>query len=404
MSRPDKPAPDDLSSLTERPVTVLLVDDQAIIGEAVRRLLAGEKDIVFHYCQDPTEAIKTAVQVRPTVILQDLVMPEIDGLTLLRFFKANEATRDIPLIVLSTKEEPKVKAEAFGLGANDYLVKLPDKIELIARIRHHSAGYINLIQRNEAYRALEESQRALSAELNEAAAYLRSLIPPPMAGPIETDWRFIPSKQLGGDIVGYHWVDDDHLAIYVIDVCGHGVGPSLLSVSVVNVLRAQTLPQTDFRQPAEVLGALSEAFDMEKQNNTYFTMWYGVYDRRERLLTYASGGHPPAILLSGSSPAEAEVHLLSTDGFVVGGLPGVAYHSGSQTVGAFGKLFVYSDGVYEIKKTDGTWWLVEEFVEFMSRPSEAGRSDIDRLVDQVRRLSGSETMEDDFTMLEVLFH
>src|SRR5712692_5026563 len=149
------------SSLTEHPVTVLLIDDQRMIGEAVRRMLVGESDIHFHYCEDPTQAIKIATEIHPTVILQDLVMPQIDGLTLVRYFRANAGTRDIPMIVLSTKEEAKVKAEAFALGANDYLVKFPDKLELIARIRYHSKGYISLLERNDAYKALEQMANQL---------------------------------------------------------------------------------------------------------------------------------------------------------------------------------------------------------------------------------------------------
>ena len=92
------------------------------------------------------------------MILQDLVMPDIDGLTLVKNFRANEATRETPMIVLSTKEEPAVKAEAFALGANDYIVKLPDRLELLARIRYHSKGYIALLQRNEAYQALRRAR------------------------------------------------------------------------------------------------------------------------------------------------------------------------------------------------------------------------------------------------------
>ncbi|MBL6751294.1 MAG: diguanylate cyclase [Nevskia sp.] len=140
---------------------VLLVDDQAMVGEAVRRALAPQPEIDFHYCSDPTRAIQIAEQIHPTVILQDLIMPGVDGLTLVRQFRANPATRDIPIIVLSTKEEPQVKSEAFAVGANDYLVKLPDNIELLARIRHHSRSYVNQLQRDEAYRALRESQQQL---------------------------------------------------------------------------------------------------------------------------------------------------------------------------------------------------------------------------------------------------
>jgi two-component system chemotaxis family response regulator WspR len=140
---------------------VLLVDDQAMIGEAVRRALAGQPEMDLHYCANPAEAVATAKGVKPTVILQDLVMPGIDGLELVRRYRADPATSLIPIIVLSTKEEPAIKSEAFKAGANDYLVKLPDRIELIARIRYHSKAYLNQLQRDEAYRALRESQRQL---------------------------------------------------------------------------------------------------------------------------------------------------------------------------------------------------------------------------------------------------
>lgn len=151
----------EMTSTEERSVMVLLVDDQAMIGEAVRRSLATEHDIDFHFCSDPHEAIAVAENLRPTVILQDLVMPGMDGLILLAEYRATPALRDVPIIVLSTKDDPLVKSTAFAAGANDYLVKLPDSIELIARLRYHSRSYIALQQRDEAYRALRESQQQL---------------------------------------------------------------------------------------------------------------------------------------------------------------------------------------------------------------------------------------------------
>jgi two-component system chemotaxis family response regulator WspR len=140
---------------------VLLVDDQLMIGEALRRILASQPALDFHYCSDPGRAIDVAKEIRPTVILQDLVMPGVNGLDLVRQYRQNPATRDIPVIVLSTKEEPTIKSEAFSAGANDYLVKLPDRLELIARIRYHSRAYLNKLQRDEAYAALRESQQSL---------------------------------------------------------------------------------------------------------------------------------------------------------------------------------------------------------------------------------------------------
>lgn len=147
--------------IAKNDVMVLLVDDQFMIGEAIRRVLAEQPDMDFHYCSDPVEALVAVRKIKPTVILQDLVMPGTDGLSLVRQYRANPATRDIPVIVLSTREDPATKSEAFAAGANDYLVKLPDNIELIARIRYHSKSFLNQVQRDQAYRALRHSQQQL---------------------------------------------------------------------------------------------------------------------------------------------------------------------------------------------------------------------------------------------------
>lgn len=141
---------------------VLLVDDQAIVAEAIRRMLADEADIEFHYCKEPASAVGKANEIRPTIILQDLVMPEVDGYTLLKFYRGNPATSGTPVIVLSSREDPKDKRQAFENGASDYLVKLPDKIELIARIRAHSNTYLLQLQRDEAYREMKKLQEQLT--------------------------------------------------------------------------------------------------------------------------------------------------------------------------------------------------------------------------------------------------
>jgi two-component system, chemotaxis family, response regulator WspR len=150
---------------------VLLVDDQPIVGETIRRMLADQPDITYHYCSDPGQALPMAGQVRPTVILQDLVMPDVDGLMLVRFFRKSPVTSSIPIIVLSSKEHALDKSRAFTEGASDYLVKIPDKIELCARIRLHSDRFLAERERDEAYRALD----ALRRKLEESNAELQRL-------------------------------------------------------------------------------------------------------------------------------------------------------------------------------------------------------------------------------------
>src|SRR5580692_4566202 len=162
MDKSNTAAIDPTLSLSSHSSMVLLVDDQAMVAEALRRVLSDKPEIDLHYCSDPIEAIKTANKIKPTVILQDWFMPSIDGRDLLHLFRSNPSTMETPIIVLSTEESPDIKSQAFEAGANDYLVKLPDKSELLARIQYHSKACLNRIQRDEAFRTLRESQQNLS--------------------------------------------------------------------------------------------------------------------------------------------------------------------------------------------------------------------------------------------------
>lgn len=166
---------------------VLLVDDQPIFGEAVRRLIAEEPDVAFEFCPEADAALDVAGAFRPTVIMQDLVMPGIEGLDMVRRFQSVSATRDVPVIVLSAKEEPAVKAEMLTNGASDYLVKLPDRVELLARLRVHSEAFSRLIERNEAFSALERSLADLEREKEKSERLLLNILPAEIAGRLKED-------------------------------------------------------------------------------------------------------------------------------------------------------------------------------------------------------------------------
>ena len=160
---------------------VLLVDDQPMIGEAVRRLLADQADMTFAFCKDASKAVATAEEFQPTVILQDLVMPDIDGLDLVGKFRSHSGTEKIPVIMLSATEEAATKAQLLEAGANDYLIKLPHHIELIARIRVHSEAYKRLLERDAAFGALERSLADLTREREKSERLLRNILPDTIA-------------------------------------------------------------------------------------------------------------------------------------------------------------------------------------------------------------------------------
>src|SRR6187549_1393358 len=106
-------------------ITILLVDDQKFVGMALGRLLATEPDLALHCCTDATTAVAEANRIGPALILQDLLLPDIDGLTLVSMYRANPATRTTPIVVLSGNDDAATRARAIEAGANDYLVKLP---------------------------------------------------------------------------------------------------------------------------------------------------------------------------------------------------------------------------------------------------------------------------------------
>src|SRR5205814_10186047 len=144
--------------------------------------------------------------------------------------------------------------------------------------------------------------------------------------------------QLAGDMFGYDWLDADHIAIYLLDVSGHGVGSALLAVSAAKLLAAQSLPNVDPRDPGPVITRLNDIFQMDRQDGKYFTIWYGVYRPADRSLAYSNAGHPPALLFTNGA-----VVPLDADGPATGMVPELPYDTRTLNVTPDGRLLVYSD-------------------------------------------------------------
>ena len=290
--------------MIEDPITVLLIDDQPMIAEAVRRMLLSEKDITFHYCSDPTQALKTAKSCQPTIILQDLVMPEMDGLVLVRFLRAqNASTKDVPLIVLSSKEDPIIKAKAFALGANDYVVKLPDAAELIARIRYHSKAYVNLLKRQEAESILQSENMRMTKELNMLKQMQQMILPRADELKAIADLDIVgymePADEVGGDYYDILYIDGI-VTIGIGDVTGHGLESGILMVMTQTAIR--TLQEIRELDPVKFLDVVNRTIfknvsRMNSQKNltlliiTYFQGKFSVSGQHEEVIVFRKGGN-----------------------------------------------------------------------------------------------------------------
>jgi sigma-B regulation protein RsbU (phosphoserine phosphatase) len=333
------------------------------------------------------------------MVLLDILMPGIDGYGVLTQMKADAQLRHIPVIMISALDELSSVVRCIEAGAEDYLPKPFNPTLLRARIGACLEKKQLRDQERKTYEALVESQKLLAKELAEAAEYVTSILPAKVTkGPITTDWRFLPSTSLGGDAFGHHWIDDDHLACYLLDVCGHGVGAALLSISAINVIRSQSLPNTDFRRPSQVLAALNTAFPMEAQNDMYFTIWYGVYRRSTRQITHGSAGHNPAVMVAPGG----RVTSLASKGPIIGMIEGMEYEEEAAPVPVGGRVFLFSDGTFELLKTDGSRMDYDEFEAHLGTPS-AQRGDLDATIAWARDVQGGKPFDDDFSILWLAF-
>lgn len=413
LSRNESPAPKviDESDLESDPASddssapvqgrILVVDDSAENCETIERRLQRQGHSTAN-AGDGDEALRMLSDQPFDLVLLDVMMPVRDGYSTLEEMKADEKLRHVPVIMISALDEMESVVRCIEAGAEDYLPKPVNTTLLRARIGASLEKKHFRDQEQEYLHTIERTQRRLSEELHEAGNYVQSIFPAPTTEPFQIDWKYAPSMELGGDAFGYHWIDDDYFAVYLLDVCGHGVGASLLSVSAINVLRSGSLPETDFREPGAVLAGLNEAFPMEEQNNMYFTIWYGVYHRPSRILRHASGGHPPSLLMLPEHDATAPLQELRSPGMLIGAVPGMVYASQECEIAPGSRLFVLCDGTYEIKRPDGSMIDFEEFTAFMAEHG-AEPNGLEKLLSWVKELRGGQPLEDDFSIVRVKF-
>ena len=144
--------------------SVLLIDDESFAQDIIAHGLKGCANHQLMYESSPERAVEVARQVDATVVLVDLRMPGgLDGFDVIARLRAHPDTEDIPVILLSSEDDPDIKAKAFAVGASDYMVKWPDPRELVARVRHHSGACIARRERDQAFASLRRSQEQLAA-------------------------------------------------------------------------------------------------------------------------------------------------------------------------------------------------------------------------------------------------
>ena len=353
--------------------TILIVDDQESNARLLKDILEREGYMIC-LARDGQEGVEAARNVLPDLILLDILMPKKDGFQVCTELRQDPGIDPVPIIFLSGKTDPVMIVKGLDAGGNDYIAKPFNKSEVLARIRTQLKTYQLRQRLNAANADLKRKQHRIDEDLQAAEIIQRSLLP--LQHP-EIDfgilsWSFAPCEKVGGDIFNFFQLDEEHWALYMLDVSGHGVPSSMISVSVSQLLHPQTgllikksTSEAPFYQlvpPSELLSELDRLYPFERFGK-FFTMSYVICNCRSGELSYSSAGHPPPVILR----QDGEREILDKGGPIIG-LGGVLpYEEGRSRLGPGDRLYLYTDGIFEkryqqdgVTEIDGLYTLLAQ--------------------------------------------
>jgi phosphoserine phosphatase RsbU/P len=360
----------------DHPTHILLIGNRTITSQ-IQLLIADENDISLNSCEIDNLTYQMNNAPMPTIIL--LVLDEYNfSYDLITIIRDNSYHKDIPIVILSAKDIPWERTRSFKLGANDFMIMFPEKAEFLSRIRYHSGAYSRLLEKRD--------------DLQRAERYIKSILPVYLERDkgISTEWILIPCVELSGDCLGYCWLDDNNFSFFLMDVCGHGLRSCFLALTILNVIRAQTLPRVSFLAPEQVLSALNKGFPAKDHDDMHFTIWYGVYNRQNHTLKYSNAGHSSFPLLF-EHTSKRMVSLNECDPPI--GLLDTEYSCHCKTIENPTSIYLFSDSYDRIASTD-------DVHAFIASKLDTG-NELDLLYGYLLQLSGEKGLEDDFTCLKL---
>lgn len=385
---------------------ILTVDDLEDNRDLMACIL-GEMGYEVEGAGDGQEAVQKAFTFEPDLILLDVLMPKLNGYEVCEILKNDPRTNDIPVIFLSAMGGPQDKIRGLEIGGVDYITKPFDRQEVLARvavqlkIRRLSKEIL------EANRNLQEKQRRLDEDLRVAAGIQQTLLPQklPVMDEFAIAWKFLPSDVIGGDIFNIYRLDGQTLALYMIDVSGHGVPSALITVSVSQALqphddgilkkRTGKPPYYRIQRPQKVLNFLAKEYPLERFGKI-FTVVYAILDIQKGQLIYSSAGHPPPVLLH----PDGGLELLEKGGPIIGLNAKIPFAEEQIRLRLGDVLIFYTDGIVEFQNEEGLFYGAERFYGLLRRLK---NRPIDELLDEVigdlLAFGGGSKLRDDVSIL-----
>jgi phosphoserine phosphatase RsbU/P len=364
---------------------VLVVDDVKANVDMLVEALRG--DYKLSVALGGEAALRAVQKSPPDLLLLDIVMPDLDGYEVCRRLRADSATRDIPIMFLSSLEDVQDKARGFELGANDYLTKPFEILEVKARVR----SLVKAKAYADAVRAAQERDLAIARDIQ--LGLLPAELPARTKG-IGFDVHALvePARLVGGDLFEVVRVSDDRVVVAVGDVCGKGIPAALFMAVTLTLLR--TLAR-QLESPHEILGRLNDELAAQNPRDMFVTM-VCLDVRGTGRVTCANGGHDTALLVGDGPPRP----VFPSTGTVLGLFPGSRYASETLELAAGNTLLLYTDGVTEAADPEQSLFGDERLRACLAPGAEAtAAGTVDRVLKEVRTFAAGAPQSDDITIL-----
>lgn len=389
---------------------ILLVEDNKVMQLLMTKMLSSRGYQVISAINGIDALAKLDKHPSIQLVLSDWMMPQLNGIELCYHLKSPGFGRYIFFVLLSGRDDEESIVEGINAGADDFVAKETNINELDARLK---AGFRSLELHNQLMSKNIELDRAYATirqDLDSANALIRRMLPSQteFLG-VELHYTHIPSAQIGGDMLGCMQLDEEHVAIYLFDVAGHGVASALMSFAIQQSIssnsgthshvkgKKDTDPFYMLRDPSEVLARLNQSYLSQDNNNLYFTMVYAVLNIKSGLLSYASAGHPPMIWLQKQSQT---AHFIEQDSFVAGMFDFASYQTEQIQLNHGDRILLYSDGITEAESANKEQYseqgLKNLVQDLASHPT---KSQTETIVNAVKDWCGIEQFDDDVSLL-----
>lgn len=366
---------------------VLIVDDaKTNLDILVEGLKADHK---LSLALDGESALQIAARTPPDLVLLDIVMPGMDGYEVCRRLREMPETAEVPVMFLSSLEEVHDKTRGFEVGANDYLTKPFEMLEVKARVRS--------LLKAKAYSDAAKEQ--IASELRIARDIQMGMLPHDFseienAYGVTVGAMLEPAREVGGDLYGVCAAGPDRMVLFMGDVSGKGIPASMFMVRAISLAR---LLAREITEPERILTRLNDELSADNPSCMFVTFLCAVFEPGTRRLTIANGGHcRPVLLRAGEAPRWAVSRLGTALGFE----PGLEFERSEMILQPGDSLVVYTDGVSEAFNPESECYGDVRLLADCTPLTGSAAADVTAsLLKQVRAFANGAPQSDDIAIL-----